>query len=249
MDAFGQDLHLQHAAGHAAQAGGEPELVVVAGAAVQADHQAHVAQPGAQHVHVGQQVGRAALFAGFDQADDARVRHALRLERLDGRDAGVDRVAVVGATAAIQLAVINLGRPGAEVAAPAGELGLFVEVAVHQHRLARGGNRCAVFPGARRHLEEQHRRARYAVAIVQPNDFQRQALDLLRAHPVGCVLQHPLQQAVRGPSRGRTWATWRAPRCSAPARARCARARRRRHGFAARRVPAAGVGAGGRSWG
>jgi hypothetical protein len=37
---------LERAAGHAAQAGGQPQLVVVAGAAVQADHQAHIAQAG-----------------------------------------------------------------------------------------------------------------------------------------------------------------------------------------------------------
>jgi hypothetical protein len=57
----------------------------------------HVAQAGAQGVDVGQQVARAAFLAGLDQADDARVRHVLALERLHGGNAGVHRVAVVGA--------------------------------------------------------------------------------------------------------------------------------------------------------
>ncbi len=208
MDALGEDLDLEHAAGHAAQAGGEPELVVVAGAAVQADHQAHVAQARAQGIHIGQQVGRAAFFAGFDQTHDARVRRALRLERLDGGDAGVDRVAVVGAAATIELALHDLGRPGAEVAAPAGELGLFVQVAIHQHGLARGWlrgvarharRRGAVFACAGRHFKEQHRRARHPVGVVQAHDLQREALDLLRAHPVGRAVQHAVEQAMRGP--------------------------------------------------
>jgi hypothetical protein len=79
VDALGQHLHLERAAGHAAQAGGEPQLVVVARAAVQANHQAHIAQACAQRVHIGQQVIRARLFAGLDQADDARVRRVLAL--------------------------------------------------------------------------------------------------------------------------------------------------------------------------
>ena len=44
----------------AAQAGGEPELVIVAGAAVEADHQADLAQPVFECIDIGQQVVRAA---------------------------------------------------------------------------------------------------------------------------------------------------------------------------------------------
>ncbi|MNK28756.1 hypothetical protein D3C87_471400 [compost metagenome] len=187
VDAFGQHLDLERAAGHAAQRGREPQLVVVAGARIQADHQLDLAQARTQRVDVGQQVVGAAFLAGLDEADDARVRHALGLERLQRGHAGVHGVAVVGAAAAVEQAVLVLGRPRAEVVAPAGELGLLVEVAVHEHGLGhvRAGGR---------HFEEQHRRAAF-----EAHDLQLQALDLLRLDPGRGVAQHGLQVAVGRP--------------------------------------------------
>ena len=156
MNAFGQHLDFERARHHAAQAGGQPELVVVAGARVQADHQAHIAQPAAQRIHIGQQIVRAAFFAGLDQPNNARVRHLLAFQRLNGGDAGVGCVAVVSAAAAVELAVLVAGRPRAQVGAPAAELGLLVQVAIHQHRL-----RCLARHGRTggRHFKKQHRRA------------------------------------------------------------------------------------------
>ncbi len=187
MDSFGQHFDLERAAGQAAQRGGEPELVVVASAGIQADHQRDLAQPRTQRVDVGQQVVRAAFLAGFDDADDARMRHALCLDRLQRCDARVHRVAVVGAAAAVQQAVLVLGRPRAEVVAPAGELGLLVEVAVHQHGVCHRG-------AGGRNFEEQHRRAAF-----EPNDLELQSLDLLSLDPLRGIAQHGLEIAVRRP--------------------------------------------------
>jgi hypothetical protein len=106
VDALGQDLDLERAGDVAAQAGREPELVVVAGAAVEADDERDVAEPLAERLDVERQVGRAAFLAGLDQADAARPRDALQVERLDRGDRGVDRIAVVGAAAAVEQAVL-----------------------------------------------------------------------------------------------------------------------------------------------
>ena len=119
VNAFGEHLHLERARGHAAQAGGQPQLVVVTGARIQANDQPHLAQARLERVHIGQQVVRAAFLAGLDQAHDARVSHALAFERLHGGNAGVNGVAIVGAAAAIKLAVFIVGGPGAQVGAPA----------------------------------------------------------------------------------------------------------------------------------
>ena len=198
MHAFLQHLHLQRTADQPAQRGGQPELLVVAGARVQADHQAHRAEPLAQRVDVEGQVVGAAFLAGLDQADDARVRHALVLQRLDRGDRGIDRVAVVGAAAAVEALVDALRRPGAEVGAPAGELGLLVEVAVHQHAgLLRGADRHLM--AGRGDLEEQHRRAAPAGGVVQLHDLQRQAGHAPRIHPVGGAAHHGVEVPVRGP--------------------------------------------------
>ena len=135
MHTFSEHLNLERAAGHAAQAAGQPKLVVIAGTRVQANHQAHITQALAQQVNVGHQVIRAAFFTGFNQPHDARVRRVLGFECLNGGDGGVNGVAVVGTTAAIQLAVFVFRRPRPQVTAPAGEFRLLVQVAVHQHGL------------------------------------------------------------------------------------------------------------------
>ena len=191
MNAFGQHLDFERARHHAAQAGGQPELVVVAGARVQADHQAHIAQPAAQCIHIRQQVVRAAFFAGLDQPDNARVRHLLAFQRLNGGDAGVGCVAVVSAAAAVELAVLVAGRPRAQVGAPAAELGLLVQMAIHQHRL-----RCLARHGRTggRHFKKQHRRA-----AGQTHHFQGQAFDFLRFDPAGGVAHHRVDKAMLRP--------------------------------------------------
>ena len=189
VHAFGQHLDLEHAGRVAAQAGGQPELVVVAGARVQADHQRHLAEPVFQRVDVGQQVVGAAFFTGLDQPDDARMGDALAFKGLHGGNAGIHRIAVVGPAPAIQPAVLVFRRPRTEVAAPAGELGLLVEVAIHQHGLGRAG-------ASRRNFKKQHRRAAF-----KPDDFQPQAFNLLRLHPRRGIAHHGIDVAVPRPVR------------------------------------------------
>src|SRR5207344_1263696 len=171
MDALGEYLDLERAGDVAAQAGGEPELVVVAGAAVEADDEGDVAEPLAERVDVKGQVGRAAFLAGLDQADAARPRDALQVERLDRGDRGVDRVAVVRAAAAVEQAAFVARRPRPEAALPAVELRLLVEVAVEVDRL--GAGVVAAGPGGR-HVEEDHRRA-----ALEADHLELQAGDVL----------------------------------------------------------------------
>jgi hypothetical protein len=135
VDALGQHLDLQHAGDHAAQRGGHPQAVVVARAGVQADHQRDIAQPRLEQVDVDRQVVGARFLAGLDQADAARARHALLVQRQQRGDRRVDRVAVVGAAAAVEPVALQDGSPGPEPFAPAGELRLLVEVAIQQHAI------------------------------------------------------------------------------------------------------------------
>ncbi|KAG1181638.1 hypothetical protein G6F35_015843 [Rhizopus arrhizus] len=136
VHAFVQHLHFQRARHHAAQRRGHPQLVVVAGARIQAHHQGHVAQAVAQRVHVRQQVIAAGFFTGLDDAHAARTRNALLVQRHDGGQRGVHGVAVIRAAAAIQLAVFVLGCPRAQARAPAREFRLLVQVTVQQHGVA-----------------------------------------------------------------------------------------------------------------
>ena len=98
-----EDLDAQIADDRAAQRRRHPELVVVAAAAVEADHQPRRADPLREEIDVRGQIERAALLAALDDDDDARVRAALLLHRLDGGDGGEDGVAVVRAAAAVEL--------------------------------------------------------------------------------------------------------------------------------------------------
>ena len=71
-------------------------------------------------------------------------------------DRGEDRIAVVGAAAAVELAVLDYRRPRAKARAPADHLRLLVQVAVEQHgvlALARAGH---VDEKARRTAFEPH---------------------------------------------------------------------------------------------
>ena len=73
---------------------------------------------------------------------------------------------------------------------PAVELGLLVQVAVHQHRLPR-----AFTGGAGRgHFKEHDRRA-----TGQLDDLEREAFHLLRLDPLGGAAQHRFDVAMRGP--------------------------------------------------
>ena len=132
MNTFGQNFNLQGATGHATQTGGEPQLIVIAGTTVQTNDQAHIAQTGSQRIDVGQQIVRARLFTSFNQTHNAGVRCVLIFQSLNSRNAGIGSVAIVGATAAIQLAFFVFGCPGAQVVTPTTELGLLVQVAIHQ---------------------------------------------------------------------------------------------------------------------
>ena len=114
--------------------------------------------------------------------DAARVRNALRLQRADRGQRGEDRVAVVGAAATVELAVLDQRRPRAAIGAPADHFRLLVEMAVQQHRaLAAAG-----------HLEEQHRRA-----PGQAHDLDGESRDRLRARPFLGEPDHALDVAVR----------------------------------------------------
>ena len=189
MHAFGQHLYLEHATGHAAQTGGQPQLVIVARATVQANHQGHLAQARAQGIDVRQQVAGARFLAGFDQPHHAGVGNVLRFERCNGRDAGVDRIAIVGAAAAIQLVAHDLGRPRPQVGTPAVKLGLLVHVAIQQNGFSAGG-------AGSGHLKHQHR-----CAPRQAHHLQGQTRDFLRFDPRGRVQQHLVQPTVRRPLR------------------------------------------------
>ena len=196
--------HLQHAAGHAAQRRGEPQLVVVAGAGVEADHQADVAQARAQRIDVRQQVVGARFLAGLDHA--RRCADAARFcafERLHRGDAGVDGIAVVGAAAAVKLAVLVLRRPRARgrerQPLNSGCLSRWPYISTVCFASARG----------RGDLEEQHRRA-----AGQAHDLELEALDLLRLDPCAPRCASRLDVAVLLPSPCRSPATWRGSRCT-----------------------------------
>src|SRR6218665_3519224 len=125
--------------------------------------------------------------AAPDQAHDARVRQVLALEFLHCGNAGVAGVAGVGGAAAVEFAVFVFGRPGAEVAAPARELRLLVQMAVHQHAVGGPGLRC-------RYLEEQHR-----CAAFEAQEFPPQTFHPLRLDPGGGVAHHGVEQPLLGP--------------------------------------------------
>ena len=62
--------------------------------------------PRRERVEIRGQVVAAALLAGLDEPDAARVGDALRLQRGDRGERREHRVAVVGAAASVELAVL-----------------------------------------------------------------------------------------------------------------------------------------------
>ena len=147
MHAFLQHLDREVAAGQAAQRGRAPQLVVVAAARIQAHHQRRLADAVGEVVDVGRQVVAAGFLAGLDQDHAARVRRALLLQRLDRGERAEDRVAVVGAAAAVQPVALDHRLPRAQALVPAGHFRLLVEVAVQQHAVVAGARPSA--PGSR----------------------------------------------------------------------------------------------------
>src|SRR5690606_23753 len=103
VHAFAEDLDRQVAAGQAAQRGGAPQLLVVAAARIQAPDQRGLADARGQVVDVGRQVVAAGLLAGLDQQYATRMRDVLLAQGQDRRQRAEDRVAVVGAAAAVEL--------------------------------------------------------------------------------------------------------------------------------------------------
>ena len=167
MHAFVQHPHRQRAGGDAAQRGGQPELVVVAAAGIEADDQRRIADAVDQVVDVVGQVVAAGFLAGLDQDDAARVRHVLLAAAPAARRGAKHRVAVVGAAAAVELVVLAHRHPRADALGPAGHLRLLVEMAVEQH---------GVVVGVARHLDEDQRRA-----AGQAHDLERGAREGRRA--------------------------------------------------------------------
>ena len=155
MHAFLQHLDREIAAGQTAQRCGAPQLLVVAAAGVQADHQRRLADAIGKVVDVGRQVVAAGFLAGLDQHHAARMRHALLLQCLDGGQRAEDRIAVVGAAATIQLVALDHRHPRAQVIVPAGHLRLLVQMAVQQHGVGAGFGSC------RRDFDEDQRRAAF----------------------------------------------------------------------------------------
>ena len=113
----------------------------------------------------------------------------LGFEGLYSSDGSIGGITIVSTATSIQFAVVDLGRPRAQIIAPARKLGLFVQVAVHQYGLCgadlSGGD-----------FKKQHRRA-----PRQANHFQHQTTDLLGLYPAGGVAHHGVKVAVGFPVR------------------------------------------------
>ncbi len=91
---------------HAAQRGGEPELVVIAAAGIEADDERGIADARRQMIDIEGQIVAAGFLAGLDQDHAAGMGHALLGQRQDRRQRGEDGIAVVGAAAAVELVAL-----------------------------------------------------------------------------------------------------------------------------------------------
>src|SRR5262249_58404740 len=109
-----------------------PELIVVAAARVEAHDEVGRADARRKRFQVGRKVVAAALLAAFDEDRHARVRALFLLHCPQRGERAEHRVAVVGSAAAVELAALDHRRPRPEAFAPAGHLGLLVEVAVDE---------------------------------------------------------------------------------------------------------------------
>ena len=168
MHAFVENLDGQVAAGHAAQGRGQPHLVVIAAAGIEADDQRRLADALGQVVDVVRQVVAARFLAGFDHDHAARMRNLLRLQGHDRGQRAEDRIAVVGAAAPVQPIALDDRLPRPEVLRPAGHFRLLVEMAVEQDAVVTlAGN-----------IDEDQRRAPF-----QAHHFELHARNRLRACP------------------------------------------------------------------
>ena len=190
MHTFSEHIDRERAVDQATQRGSDPQLIVIARAGIERDHQLHVAHARGECIEIKRQIITAAFLTGFDQADTARPRHTLIVQRDNGGERGEYRVAVIGAATAIQLAVLKQWCPRPKVGAPAGHLRLFVEVAVEQDGLV-----VAAFSGGR-NVKKQH-----GCAIALAYHFHGQPRDILRGNPGARLLDGGIQKTMFGPVR------------------------------------------------
>ena len=186
VHAFGQHLDREQAIDDAPERRRAPELVVVAAARVETDHEIRLADAGGELLHVGGQVGAAALLARLDQDQTARMRHPRALHRFDRGEGTEHRVAVVLGPAAIEPIPAADGLPGTEPVVPAHHLRLLVAVAVEQDGLRRRAG----------HVEQHHRRA-----SGDPERLDGQALDGPAPAPVLDQRDGALDVAIGHPVR------------------------------------------------
>ena len=192
MHALGQHLDGEDAVHQAAQRRGAPELAVIAAARIEADDERRRADTRRELVEISRQVEAAALLAALDQDHAAPVRPLVLVQLPERRDGAEHRVAVVGAAAAVELALLDHRRPRAEPLAPAGHLGLLVEVAVEEH---------GVFGGSgARHVDQQARRAAFEPHDLELHPRDRVALAPLRGEPrrlIDIAVRLPVAVEVR----------------------------------------------------
>mgnify|MGYP001184441943 CR=1 FL=1 len=103
MDPFGQGLDAEDSHGISAQGCGQPEPLIVPGAAVQTDHEVRFADALSEMIYVVGQVIAPALLAALDQDHDARMGNALGLQSLDRRQGGVGGVTIICTPPAVKL--------------------------------------------------------------------------------------------------------------------------------------------------
>src|SRR3569623_1784614 len=189
VNALGEQRDLEVADHEAAQRRRRPQLIVVRAARVEADDERELADPALQVIDVRGEVVAARLLARLDQHDAARVRALVLADRVDRGERREDRVAVVGAAATVELVALEHGRPRAEAVAPAGHLGLLVEVAVQHDGVAR------LAAGARDVHEDDGR------ALAEADDFHRRAFGQVLLRPAGEQLDRAIDVAVLAPLR------------------------------------------------
>ena len=173
VHALGEQRDLEVADHEAAQRRRRPQLVVVRAARVEADDE----RRGRRCAARGDRCTRAGRSCrDSSHASISTTQRACgslsRAERVDRGERREDRVAVVGAAAAVELVALDHRRPRAEALAPAGHLGLLVEVAVEHHGVA------GLAAGAR-DVDEDDRRARR----LEPHDLERRALGQVLLRP------------------------------------------------------------------
>ncbi len=143
-------------------------------------------------IDIERQIVTAGFLAGFDQDHAARLRQFLFAQRKQRGERAEQRIAIIGAAAAIQPVALEHRYPRPEAFGPAGHFRLLVEMTVEQHavvlRAAIGG----------RDVDVDHRRA-----ARQLHDFERRARQggQLAACPVRQQCHRRIHVAVLFPLR------------------------------------------------